>query len=404
MAARVLSPVPENIAAAARALAASDVVGMPTETVYGLAGSVFDPAALAKIFDVKERPRFDPLIVHVASAFLRDEDRQTAAPGATAHPILGCLARIGIVDVAAMPAAARNRAEALARTFWPGPLTLVLPKQRRVPDLATSGLPTVAVRMPRHRVAQELIGAAGVPLAAPSANRFGHVSPTEAAHVAEELGDRISIILDGGPCEVGLESTVLRIENDAGMTLLRAGGVSAEEIETATGVAPKLAATSARADAQAANAARVDAPGMLASHYAPAKPLYLLPCRLEDLSDAENRRNLDRVVFTALARHPELDRHPCVGLLVQRGDPDWSAALFAQIAQGLAGKSFTVRGLSLSLEGIVFECAHNLFSRMRELDASDAAILFAEPCYNKRGIGFAIADRLARAALLKGGC
>ncbi|MBI2607118.1 MAG: L-threonylcarbamoyladenylate synthase [Deltaproteobacteria bacterium] len=432
MAARVLPPTPENIAAAARALAASDVVGMPTETVYGLAGSVFDPAALAKIFDVKERPRFDPLIVHVTPAFFHAEDFKdasagaagpkrenppTAAPIAAAHPILRCLARIGLVKISAMPAAAQARAETLARAFWPGPLTLVLPKLARVPDLATSGLSTVAVRMPRHGVAQELIRAAGVPLAAPSANRFGHVSPTEAAHVAAELGDRIALILDGGPCEVGLESTVLRVENDASMTLLRPGGVDAEEIEAATGAAPKPVAASSKEDSQAAGAARhaaqtpaaraaassssrgmVASPGMLDSHYAPAKPLYLLPCRLEDLCSPENRERFDRVVSAVFAKHPELGTHPRAGLLVQRGDPDWSAALFVQIAQGLVGKPVAVRGLSLSLEGNVFESAHGLFSRIRELDASDAAILFAEPCYNKRGIGFAIADRLCRAA------
>jgi L-threonylcarbamoyladenylate synthase len=228
---------PEEIARAVELLRAGDVVGMPTETVYGLAGDGFNPAALARIFEIKRRPLYDPLILHFADA--------EAAFG---------VAR----DV---PEQARK----LAAQFWPGPLTLVVLKRDTVPDLATSGLPQVAIRVPSHPVAQALLRAFNGPLAAPSANRFGRISPTDAAAVRTELGDAVPLVLDGGPCAVGVESTVLEVTAGA-IRLLRAGGISVEEIERVVG--PIVRAT--------AVLDRPLSPGQLAHHYAPRKPLRLV--------------------------------------------------------------------------------------------------------------------------------
>lgn len=210
---------------------------MPTETVYGLAGDGFNPQALARIFEIKRRPLYDPLILHFADA---------EAAFDVAHDV---------------PEQARQ----LAARFWPGPLTLVVPKRDTVPDLATSGLPKVAIRVPSHPVAQALLRAFNGPLAAPSANRFGRISPTDAAAVHAELGAAVPLILDGGPCAVGMESTVLEINPD-GIRLLRAGGISVEEIEHVAG--PVTRAT--------APTGRPLAPGQLAHHYAPRKPLRLV--------------------------------------------------------------------------------------------------------------------------------
>ncbi len=219
-------------------LRAGQVVGMPTETVYGLAGDGLNPEALARIFEVKRRPLFDPLIMHFADM-------------------------AGAFDLAEqVPMAARE----LAQRFWPGPLTLVLRKQGYVPDLATSGLPNVALRVPAHPVAQALLRAyGGGPLAAPSANRFGRISPTDAPAVRAELGDAVPLILDGGPCTVGLESTVLFV-SDRQPVMLRAGGISQEDIEAITGPLRHGAPVEDRPLA----------PGQLKHHYAPRKPLHLV--------------------------------------------------------------------------------------------------------------------------------
>src|SRR5271163_382355 len=202
----IVAPSAESISRAVELLRAGEVIGLPTETVYGLAGDGLNPAALARIFETKHRPLFDPLILHFAdaeSAFAVAED---------------------------VPEIARR----LAEKFWPGPLTLVLRKKEIVPDLATSGLPNVALRVPAHPVAQALLRAFGGPLAAPSANRFGRISPTDAQAVRAELGDAVPLILDGGPCAVGVESTVLLLSK-VQPVLLRAGGISLEEIQALVG-------------------------------------------------------------------------------------------------------------------------------------------------------------------------
>lgn len=197
-----MNPIDEAV----RILKNGGLVAFPTETVYGLGADALDPLAVAKIFEAKERPTFDPLIVHVP-------DVEEAKALAAKFPPL---------------------AERLAEAFWPGPLTLVLPKKPCVPDLVTSGLPTVALRAPAHPLALELLRAFGGALAAPSANLFGHISPTTAGHVVRSLGQRVDLVLDGGPCRVGVESTVLSLIEETPV-LLRHGGVSLEELEKVCG-------------------------------------------------------------------------------------------------------------------------------------------------------------------------
>jgi L-threonylcarbamoyladenylate synthase len=228
----------EEIQHAASLLRAGKLVAFPTETVYGLGANALDPEAVARIFAAKGRPHTSPIIVHVASLDM---------------------ARLVVSE---WP----QSAEKLAKEFWPGPLTLVLTKQATVPELVTAGLDTVGVRMPAHQVALALIAAAGVPVAAPSANRFTHLSPTMAAHVRHSLGDRFDYILDGGPCTVGIESTVLSLAGDL-PTLLRPGGVSRQQIQRVIGpVALQL-----QSMAEAAH----PSPGMHPRHYSPQTKLLL---------------------------------------------------------------------------------------------------------------------------------
>lgn len=221
------------IAEAAARLRSGELVAFPTETVYGLGANALDAAAVRAIYAAKGRPSFNPLIVHVAD--------------------VGWLPRV----VREVPPAARL----LAAVFWPGPLTLVLPRAANVPDEVTAGLDSVGVRVPAHRVARDLIAAAGVPIAAPSANAYTRVSPTTAAHVVQQLGDRIGLVLDGGPAAVGIESTVLDLTTSP-PTLLRPGGVSHAELEQVLGPVARLGA-------QPVGEAPRRSPGLVDRHYAP---------------------------------------------------------------------------------------------------------------------------------------
>lgn len=231
-----------DLARASELLRAGELVAFPTETVYGLGANALDPAAVGKIYEAKDRPATSPLIVHVDSIEM--------ARGLAAE----------------WPASA----EALARAFWPGPLTLVVPKRPLIPDVVTSGLATVGLRMPAHPVALALIRACGLPLAGPSANRFTELSPTAARHVHQSLGDRVKMVLDGGPCTVGIESTVVALRVGEPPRLLRPGMISAAQLEAVTGepldstAVPPLAPDAAH-----------PSPGMHARHYSPRTPLFL---------------------------------------------------------------------------------------------------------------------------------
>jgi L-threonylcarbamoyladenylate synthase len=302
---------------AARLLRAGEVVAIPTETVYGLAANAFDEAAVLKVFDVKQRPSFDPLIVHI---------------GHQAH-------------VHRVACSLPTGAEALIEAFWPGPLTLVLPKQAAVPDLVTSGLDTVGVRMPAHPSALELLRLVDFPLAAPSANPFGYVSPTTAQHVADQLGDWIPYILDGGPCTVGVESTIIGWDG-ARWVLYRPGGIPVEAIEAVIGLV-----------SQAVKQVVPVAPGMLESHYAPRKPVHV--------GDIE-------------------------ALLHQFAGQRIGIISFREAHHGH-------RSEALSEQGDLAEAARNLFAVLRNLDSSDCAVILAER-FPDEGLGRAINDRLRRAA------
>jgi L-threonylcarbamoyladenylate synthase len=233
-------PDPAVLAEAGAILRAGGMVAFPTETVYGLGANALDAAAVARIFEAKGRPAYNPLIAHVSSE-------------AAARALASVWTR---------------EAELLAERFWPGPLTLVVPRAEGVPDLVTAGLPTVALRVPGHPVAHALLEAAGVPIAAPSANRFTALSPTTAAHVAKGLGERVDLILDGGPTAVGIESTVLDISAERPV-LLRPGTISIEAIEAVVGPVGRAAAI-------AGEAAR-PGPGMIERHYSPRAELRLFP-------------------------------------------------------------------------------------------------------------------------------
>lgn len=314
---------PQSIQRAADVIRNGGLVAFPTETVYGLGCDALNPEAVARVFEVKQRPRFDPLIVHIA-------DRTE-------------------LDSLAPFVSARDRG--LMNAFWPGPLTLVLHKRAPVPDLVTAGLPTVAIRMPDHPVAQALIREAGVPIAAPSANPFGYVSPTCAQHVVDGLGDRVDLILDGGPCPLGVESTILSMTG-TWPELLRPGSVTLAEIRKILG--PVLRATGDHASA---------APGQLPRHYATQTPMTIL---------------------AAPGKWPAVQSHERVGLL-------------AMAAPGLRDNGFCAIEV-LSPSGDLCEAARNLFAALRRLDALALDRLYAEPC-EERGLGLAIMDRLRRCAV-----
>ena len=354
--ARILAPTPENLRQAADAIRSGGLVAMPTETVYGLAGNAFAPEALARIFETKERPTFDPLIIHVGI-------------GAKS---LFALQRMKLLDLRGFSPQAHERADRLIQKFWPGPLTLVLPKDAAVPDLATSGLGTVALRMPRHPVAQMLIAACGAPLAAPSANRFGRISPTTAQHVMDELGDRIEFILDGGACEIGVESTVLAIGEDGVLSLLRPGGVSRDEIENCAGCEVTIQSS--------ISPGALQGPGMLESHYAPTKPFHVL--------------GRD-------TRFPVIEAEGPIGLLLFKSEIGLSLDEQTSVTSlsRLTGRRVLARILTST--GDLREAAQNLFAEMRFLDHSEAVAIFSEPCPSTEGLGHAITDRMKRAAAAK---
>ncbi|MDR1637091.1 MAG: threonylcarbamoyl-AMP synthase [Treponema sp.] len=341
----------ESLSLAARAISSGALAAFPTETVYGLGGDAFNPLALAKIFEAKGRPRFDPLIVHIA------------APEALGE----------VADCSLLPPAARDRAARLTAEFWPGPLTLILPRRERVPDLASSGLPTVAVRFPAHPAAQQLILRSTGAVAAPSANRFGCLSPTRAEHVAEQLGDRVDIILDGGPAAVGVESTVLDMLSSL-PRILRPGGVSRERLESLIG---PLAPAGGGEVPGLPEAPR--SPGTLKSHYAPRTPLSLYSREeILALPWGENEARLSAWLFF--------------------DGPTRDAWLSARLSGPSRRKILPENRLRvLSETGAAAEAAANLFTALHELDRAGTRRILAQRA-PAGGLGEAINDRLFRAS------
>jgi L-threonylcarbamoyladenylate synthase len=324
--ARIYCGTPRQLSFLARRLRAGELVAVPTETVYGLAADAFNARACRRIFTVKGRPASDPLIVHIAS---RHDLERVAVPNEVARR--------------------------LARAFWPGPLTLVLPKAAAVPDVVSAGLASVAVRLPAHPLFRRLLRLTGRPLAAPSANPFGYVSPTTADHVRRGLGRKIRHILDGGPARVGLESTIVDLRNPNRPRLLRPGGISHRELVRVLGrpVARPRRAASGRGGAQVA-------PGQLARHYSPHTPVTL---------------------------HPRLPDRAATGKV---RDEAW---LFLQKPARARGRNI----FWLDPRGDLPRAARRLFSVLRRIDEAGFKKIHAELARGP-GLAEAINDRLRRAA------
>jgi L-threonylcarbamoyladenylate synthase len=379
---KILSPSPENILLAAQALLAGEVVAMPTETVYGLAGNIHSPQAIENIFNIKERPTYDPLIVHVYW------ERKSENWGLFS---LQELEKRKIIDLASIPVSHQEKISKLIEAFWPGPLTLVLPKHPSVSDAITSGLPTVGIRMPKHPVAQALLSNANISLAAPSANLFGRISPTSATDVMSELSGRFNYILDGGSCQIGVESTVLYVaDSSKPLMLLRPGGISQAQIEKI--INEKIQLIDKKVTGVEKN--QLMSPGLLEGHYAPKKPLEQLPNSLMSMTDQELKswwEDQKKITSTSTST----STFPLIlGFLLIQGDP-LEAQNKLQRVLGLNQESVIVE--SLSSNGDLEEVARNLFHHLRHLDQSNATLLFNEPCILLEGFGAAIADRLHRA-------
>lgn len=316
-----MTKIGKDLALAKQLLESGQLVAIPTETVYGLAANGLNPEAVALIFAAKNRPSFNPLILHVAT----------------------------VAQAQALTQAWPPKAQQLADVFWPGPLTLVLPRKNSVPDIVTGGLETVAIRIPAHNLTLELLRGLPFPLAAPSANPSGYVSPTQAMHVAEQLGEQVAYVLDGGPAAVGVESTIVMVTGNE-VYLLRQGGISEEAIKAVVG---ELTITT---DADQ----KPLAPGMLLNHYAPAKRVLL--GNLSQLHAQHFNSNIGVLAFKELL--PEV--------------PETQQRV-------------------LSHKADLAEAAANVFAYLRELDKMDIDLIIAEPVPNT-GIGRAINDRLRRAS------
>ena len=299
-------------------LLAGELVAIPTETVYGLAGNALNLASATKIFEVKGRPQFDPLIVHVP-------DFDAVGHYATNIP---------------------EEAKLLAQHFWPGPLTLVLSKKNIIPDLVTSGLDSVGLRCPHHPMTNKLLRSLPFPLAAPSANPFGYVSPTRPEHVEDQLGNKIAYILDGGPCSIGVESTILGFEKSKPI-VYRLGGITQEQIESVIG----------KVSARTYSSSNPKSAGQLQSHYAPRKKLIL-----GDIHELMKKHSSHSYGILSFTKNFQLSNQ-----------------------------------VILSSQGELREAAQNLFSALRQLDKMPIDIILAEPVPDV-GLGKAINDRLRRAS------
>lgn len=319
----------QDLAKAKHFLESGKLVGIPTETVYGLAGNGFNAKAVASIFEAKKRPSFDPLILHTNSI----------------EKVRGFVKEIN-------PLALQ-----LAKQFWPGPITLILPKKTSVPDLVTSGLETVAVRIPNHPLTLELLSSINFPLAAPSANVFGYISPTRPEHVISGLGDKVDYVLDGGFCQLGVESTIIKAE-ETSLTVLRKGGMEIEKLEFLDVPITVNEHSSSKPGFQPGW--KPTAPGMLQQHYAPRTPIEI--------------GNIETLIS-------EKTTNKKIGILSFEKD-------YAEIP---------AISKVLSSSGNLSEAAQNLFTFLRELDNADVDIIFSE-LVPEHGLGRAINDRLKRAA------
>jgi len=319
----ILKYTPEAIKSAAQTIKNGGIVAFPTETVYGVGASAFDPDAIIRIYEIKKRPRFDPLIVHISS----------------------------LADLEELTLGIDKQCATLIEKFWPGPLTLVLNKSSNVPDIVTAGLNTIAVRMPDHKIALELVTESGVPIAAPSANMFGSLSPTAAEHVIKQLGEKVDIIIDGGKTKIGVESTILDMTGEP--TILRPGGVSVEDIEKIIGKVKILTYKK-----------RPSSPGQLPKHYAPRIPLKIIE---NGDSISVNTHNAGLIAFK---KPPKKVNFKKVEVLSPTGD--------------------------------LKEAACNLFSILHRLESSGVEMIYVEKV-PEVGLGVAIMDRLRKAGGLKNG-
>jgi len=317
----VVAEIGISIQKAKEYLEKQDLVSIPTETVYGLAANALNPVSVTKIFEAKERPSFDPLIVHTYSI------NQLKHFVSHVHPSL----------------------LKLAEKFWPGPLTLLLPKKNNIPDLVTSGLNRVGVRIPNHPITLDLLSQLDFPLAAPSANPFGYISPTTAEHVQKQLGKKIPYILNGGSCRVGIESTIVGEENNT-IIVYRLGGLSIDDIESVVG----------KVSIQLNQSSNPLAPGQLKSHYAPKKPLVV--GQLNELKTIYADKKIGAIVFGP--QNNTVD----INIIIK----------------------------NLSPESNFQEAAIHLFSFLRDLDDSDVDLIVVE-LLPEIGLGLAINDRLKRA-------
>ncbi|MCM8771918.1 MAG: L-threonylcarbamoyladenylate synthase [Candidatus Omnitrophica bacterium] len=317
--AQILKPEKKNIELAANILKSGGVIAFPTETVYGLGANGLNPISVAKIFEIKNRPFFDPVILHICR---KD-------------------------DIKKLWKKIDERAEKLIEKFWPGPLTIILPKTEIVPYIVTAGLETVAIRMPSHPVALEILKEVDFPVAAPSANLFGRLSPTTPEHVNKQIGNKIEIIIDGGKCPIGIESTVLDLTTEKNI-ILRPGGLPKEEIEKVIGKVEFAEKTN-----------HISSPGQLPSHYSPKTPLKIIK------------------------DYKEIDKNLKAGLLAFKLPPEKI-------------KDYVIAIEILSEKGDLKEAASNFFSALHKLDNLNLDIIYAEPV-PQEGLGIAIMDRLKKA-------
>ncbi len=327
------------------------VVAVPTETVYGLAGISWKSDAVLRIFSAKQRPSFDPLIAHVPASW----------------STLELLQKHEVIQLELCSQAWRKTMELLIQKFWPGPLTLLMPRHPRICELACSGLPDVAVRMPAHPIFQALLESLQCPLSAPSANRFGRISPTSAQDVIDELGDEIPLVIEGGRAQFGLESTILHVDQQGQALCLRLGACSLEDIEQVLGYRPQLVAKEHP----------TLAPGMLERHYAPGKSLWLL--------------NAQEDPRPQLRTHAP-DAKRVALLFCSAAQPGWSKDLQA---------TYQTKVFTLSPEHDDREAAQALFTTLRTIDQGDFDLILAEAPPSSFGLWPAIRDRLQRAALKK---